>query len=276
MTRSDPTVAVTSALSVRTYGTSYSLAVDGITWIDSGPTRLHGAALTALHGGRKAAGHDSLGHFVDFQLDYSCAPLETGVCFSTIIRDYTPSGLPLVSFHQRHVKERNATAVGSNVTLAKDAVLSAFPSFKVSALPASVGTPHELGAMIYYDQMLGGMVNGTRFIKWNSTNEVVGGSMGGPTVLFDAAQTRAMVLSPWREFMAGSSVQRFNGTTSLLDFGLLGSINVWKLEGNQSNIVAITSGRHSSLLAKINKAIQAPSKTLVVSGEELRPNALPS
>ena len=216
---------MTSPLSVRIGSdASYSLNVDGITWLDSGPTRLHGAPLTALHTGRKAAGQDILGRFVDFQLDYSCESLETDVCFSTIIRDYTPSGLPLVSFHQRHVKARNSTAVGSNATTAKDAVLSAFPSFKVSALPASAGTPHELGAMIYYDQMLGGQVNGTRFIKWNSTNEVVGGSKGGPTVLFDAAQTRAMVLSPWREFMAGSSVQRFTGPASFLDFGLLGSI----------------------------------------------------
>ena len=58
----------------------------------------------------------------------------------------------------------------------------------------------------YYDQMLGGMQNGTRYGRWADGEQIVGGSMGGPTVLFEASQARAMVLGSFQNFMSGSSV----------------------------------------------------------------------
>ena len=74
--------------------------------------------------------------------------------------------------------------------------------------------------------MVGGMQNGTHYGQWGHT-PLVGGTMGGPTVLFDSTQSHAVVLSPWQNFLAGSSVetmaQDFNGS-SALEFGLLGSI----------------------------------------------------
>jgi hypothetical protein len=54
--------------------------------------------------------------------------------------------------------------------------------------------------------MLGGMQNGTRYGRWADGEQIVGGSMGGPTVLFEASQARAMVLGSFQNFMSGSSV----------------------------------------------------------------------
>jgi hypothetical protein len=51
------------------------------------------------------------------------------------------------------------------------------------------------------------MQNGTHYGRWAEGEQIVGGSMGGPTVLFEAKQSRAMVLGSFQNFMAGASVQ---------------------------------------------------------------------
>jgi hypothetical protein len=212
---------------------AYKLSVDNQLWLSSGQTRLHGVNLIA-QSLKRVGGHDSLGEFIDIVQEFSCETQQRGQqaqpCFSTIVRDYT-SSIPLVVFLQRHIVSRNDTSVGGSVEDAKEDVLSAFPSFRV-------GENSDLGYMAYYNQMVGGMEEGTRYGAWDLSSDLVGGTQGGPYVLFDAPQTRALVLSPWSNFMAGSAVQRrqpdsegrspsasHSDPASFLEFGLLGSID---------------------------------------------------
>ena len=204
-----------------TSGGSYTLGVDGEVWLKSGPTRLHGVELTPSAPLAHEAGHDELGGYQDVIQKYSCGPVAR--CFTAIWRDYTP-GVPLVLFLQRHEAARSGTDVGGTVEQAKEQVLSAFPSFEIGRSSAE-----DLGYLVYYNQMVGGMENGTRFARWLPGSQLVGGTRGGPYVLFNAKQTNALVLSPWSNAMAGSAVQRpsVRGRTSdsaHLEFGLLGSI----------------------------------------------------
>ena len=85
--------------------------------------------------------------------------------------------------------------------------------------------------MVYFNQMVGGMEGGTSFGKWAPDAPVPGGTEGGPTVLFTADQARALVLSPWTNPLAGSSVRTAAAgkddaapAPAALEFGLLGSI----------------------------------------------------
>ena len=255
-------VAMASPLSVSTGANlaTYSLSVDGQVWLTSGPTRLHGVELAPVGDAVQSSGTDVLGAYTDTRQDYTCSATAAAAaaadttCFSAIVRDYTPGGLPLVVFLQNHTTARNGTASDPAIETAKEQVLSAFPSFAVAEPPSSsswsfshtnpakataaaaaaaAAPAPALGYLTYFDQMVGGMEEGTRYGKWNANATLVGGSMGGPTVLFDAAQSRALVLSPWKNFLAGSAVPRITtqhqhedaaAPQQVLDFGLIGSI----------------------------------------------------
>ena len=224
---------------------TYTLAVNGQEWLSSGPTRLHGVQLLASGPTVHSSGNDVLGAYSDTRQDYACtAAIKHGKgedreedgdptpCFSTIVRDYTASGTPLVVFLQNHTLARTGTESDPSIAVAKEQVLSAFPSFQVGPTTQSnISAAPTLGYTTYFDQMVGGMDEGTRYGKWTADAALVGGSMGGPTILFDAAQSNAMVLSSFQNFLAGSSVQRTATTSngdisaSFLEFGLLGSIS---------------------------------------------------
>ena len=209
---------------------TYALSVGGKVWLESGPTRLSGETLEPFGHTEKSTGKDALGTFHDLRQDFTCTSgtrdsTSEEVCFSTIVRDYTPD-LPLVVFLQNHTTARSNTATDPIIAVAKEQVLSAFPSWQVLE-PSEESL--KLGYLTYFDQMVGGMENGTRFGEWSKSTQLVGGTMGGPTVLFDADQSYAMVLSPWQNFLAGSSVQRSQPSpsddASVLEFGLMGSID---------------------------------------------------
>jgi hypothetical protein len=248
---------------------AYTLSVDGQPWLSSGPTRLHNVSLAKLSSS-EGSGQDVLGAYAEHQLDYACAPGSADVCFSTLIRDYASADphTPLVVFLQRHVCERNGTAVSSDVGGAKEAVLSAFPSFAVGS------DEPELGYMVYYDQMVGGMEDGTRYGRWAAGEGVVGGTMGGPTVIFDAAQKHALVLSPWTNVMAGSSVQAApatSGDDAFLEFGLLGSITCTRRDSNSLSPAPASRGLLiGSLIARASLKVHPGGLRVCIGGVSRR------
>ena len=223
--------------------TDYSLSINGVTWLKSGPTRVHGMQLQPTGPVSTSSSKDVLGEYKDSRQDFDCIPTgklsssaskrATEQCFSAIIRDYTQSGVPLVLFFQNHTTQRNGTASSPLLSVAKEQVSSAFPSFEVG-YNSNNGASNKLGYMTYFDQMVGGMEEGTRYGEWTPEAKLVGGSMAGPTVLFDAEQNNAVVLSPWKNFLAGSAVPRTplanddsdksSSSSSVLEFGLIGSI----------------------------------------------------
>ena len=67
------------------------------------------------------------------------------------------------------------TALGPSIT-AKEHVLSAFPALSIDPNP-------PLGFLAYYDQMVGGMANGSKIGKIDGSYQIPGGTMGGSSRL---------------------------------------------------------------------------------------------
>ena len=214
------------AITVSKQNFSISVSVGGKPWMDSSIAKLHTEAGWASTADGTLAtdtplismpGKDRLGMFTRHAMSWTT---RDGTPFETAVRDYTAGGIPALVFEQRFAHGANNTALAP-AKESKDSVLSTFPSL----LPR----PRALGAVEYYDQMVGGMAEGTSIKEWSTGGSGVirGGTMGGPVVLFDqpaspGSSPNAMVLGYFSNFLTGSCVQdQRNGA---LDFGLLGSI----------------------------------------------------
>lgn len=196
---------------------SFTVNVGGTQWLKSAPIRLHADNVWSTLkkvSSENSTQTDALGQYDMTSVEWQTAQ---GTSFVTKVRDYTAGGIPAVVFEQSFPHGAKGTALGPSLE-SKEKVLSAFPSFAASN--------NELGFVAYYDQMVGGMANGTKVGVLDS-HSVPGGTMGGPIILFDQKNTQsggqnAVVLGHFSNFLAGSSVQ--DRSSGAIEFGLLGSI----------------------------------------------------
>ena len=108
---------------------------------------------------------------------------------------------------------------GPSETPAQQRVLSAFPRL---VPPAATGMSYAT----VYNQMVGGMADGTRYGAWDAAAVVAaggvpGGTMAGPMMLWTATGS-AMVLTPVTQTMEMNMA--WDAATATLEAGLLGSV----------------------------------------------------
>lgn len=105
-----------------------------------------------------------------------------------------------------------------NTESSKDNVVSAFPSFQSPGTAAG-----NIGWMEYSGSFLDRGSQGPSFGLWSTggLQGFVGGTSGGPMVLFDTTGTNSLVLSAASDFMAGSTVVTGQGEVRV---GILGSV----------------------------------------------------
>jgi hypothetical protein len=109
------------------------------------------------------------------------------------------------------------TAVDASVAQAKEKLMAAAPRFTVEAPEA----PAQRGFFTYYDQMVGGMANGTKHGIWG-VDGIPSGTMAGPVVVFNPDRAGAIAISPASSFMSQSGCH--DRAAQALEFGLMGSI----------------------------------------------------
>lgn len=109
------------------------------------------------------------------------------------------------------------TSVDPSVSVAKEMLMSAGPRFTVEAPKP----PAQRGFFAYYDQMVGGMANGTKHGRWGE-DSIPSGTMAGPVVVFNPNRAGAVAFSPASSFMSQSACH--DRSIQALEFGLMGSI----------------------------------------------------
>jgi hypothetical protein len=255
--------AATSGLSVAvSQGFNISLSVGGKPWLTSSLAKLHTDAswastkdgtLSAVGPASSSSGKDALGPFMAHEVQWKT---KAGSTFSTIVRDYTAGGLPAVVFEQYFGSGAEKTALGPSKE-SKDLLMSTFPSFQ-HAMPDS-----KFGVIEYYDQMVGGMAEGTSVGQWsamNSAQAIRGGTMGGPLILFDQpgpakeVASNALVLGSFSNFLSGSCVQ--DSQNGAINFGMMGSIT--KVPSNYSSSMMVYYSAHG-----INAAVEGYGSALL-------------
>jgi hypothetical protein len=193
-------------------------------------------SLSPRRAAQQLSGADALGTYTGASLLWSCGgvPFETG---ARVYSDMAGGGEALI-FSQTWPEGAQSTALGPPRVPCKpgatssppsacpqEQVLSVFPAFSPSAAAAEAGAAQE-HYMVVYNQMVGGMAEGSEYGAWDSsTSDVKSGTMGGPMVFFGGrASASGLVLTPithameqnlhWEEGRGGGTLQA----------GLLGSI----------------------------------------------------
>lgn len=116
-----------------------------------------------------------------------------------------------------HIDLTHTTLNPLHPSKAKDEIITSFPSFS-----AFNNATSPRGFFAYYDQMVGGMEDGTRYGKWG-VDKIPSGTKGGPIVVFNAEHgTGALVISPFSNIMAQNGM--YDNNAKRLEFGLLGSV----------------------------------------------------
>ncbi|XP_055899049.1 uncharacterized protein LOC106054416 [Biomphalaria glabrata] len=193
---------------------SYSLSVNGVTWLTSGNTFFN-------NGGRQystadkslsllsctaTSGRDGIGQWQSTSFNYQAGSLQV----SASIKTYNMPDLPLVIFSQTYTGSANRAA-GSD----SDHVISSFPSFKTFP-----GSPTDLGYLAYGGYHSG--YSGLSMGRWQSSASFATGKQGGPLVIFDNS-SNALVISPMSQFMAASN--QLSLVRQELNYGIMGLVD---------------------------------------------------
>ena len=120
----------------------------------------------------------------------------------------------VIVFETCFLQDLKQTNTSSNITESKESALSNFPSFDVTS------SDERLGFFGYYNQMLGGMFDGTKYGVWGDTDDVPVGTMGGPIVSF-AKKGKSILMGPYENVMTLNAV--YDKKEKVLSYGLLGS-----------------------------------------------------
>lgn len=200
---------------------SFDLAVNGKPWLSSSGIKLHADSrwhstaqrtLRPVGIQRVNTSSDALGRFTAYSNEWVVAG-SSAVQLVTTVRDYTPSGLPVAVMEQHFPLGLKDTSLGPTM-MSKEQVMSAFPRFSL--------VTERMGFVAYYDQMVGGMQNGTKTGTWHGQSqaeEIPGGTMAGPVILFNTSGD-ALVLGYYENFLSGQHRQ----SHGILEFGVLGSV----------------------------------------------------
>lgn len=193
---------------------SWTLKLGGETWAES-------QALPRLHAD---------GHWLSLQLSSSSATPPNASGTSITYKD-TATGTEVLetSFELSHdglqatftqcvLTELSNTALSPLPKLAKDHVLSSFPSFATTGSGAKLAR----GFFAYHGQMVGGMEDGTFYGVWGRDGIPSDTSVGPIVVFAQDLGAGAVVFGPALNVMATTTA--FNASANLLEFGLMGSI----------------------------------------------------
>jgi len=178
-----------------------------------------------------------------------------GTPFETSVRLYSTAEGEAAIFAQHWPAGANNTALGPAMphiaqgsmatTAAQEQVLSAFPILQP---PVAAGGFYS----VVYNQMVGGMADGTQYGAWDAaalkeSGGVVGGTMGGPMLFWsDSAQSPyAMIYTPITHAM---EMNLQWSSSSTLEAGLLGSITTIP-EAYTSETMLFLGSRHSAACA---------------------------
>jgi hypothetical protein len=185
------------------------------------------------YGQHHLSGSDALGAYTGVELNWLCGSSP----FATSVRLYSDHALgEFAIFAQRWPNGANQTAAAppslDNVgdpRNSQERVSSVFPAFAPQPSSAS----KNMSYFVYHNQMLGGMLDGTKYGAWSTeairaSGGVPGGTMGGPLVVFGSAPSAfAVVIAPVTNPMAMNLRWR-NASASVdgaLQVGVLGSIS---------------------------------------------------
>jgi hypothetical protein len=212
----------------------FTVYVGAREWVSSSGVKLHAdgawastADSTLLPVGSQttSTGMDGIGAFTSHANAWKTS--RAGTLIVTTVKQYAS----VVVFEQTFPNGVKGSALGP-AKESKESVMSMYPSIELA--PGS-----SKGFMAYYDQMVGGMVNGTKFGRWPAGPPpaatasdgapffplLPGGTMGGPVALLGEGRLAddggALVLGYAENFLSGQHVQDGAGA---LNFGLLGSI----------------------------------------------------
>ncbi|XP_072031493.1 uncharacterized protein [Amphiura filiformis] len=228
---------------------NYHISQNGSAWLHNGATFFQsrgkmyttsGGSLHQTHFGDVESGWDNLGEYsfisttwqaqdCDFELKPDDEPIaEPPPCTKstviTSIRAYKLSSL--VVFSQDF---KNVGFTGTSVN-DKNKVCTGFPTFQI-------GTSQEKLGYISYG---GTFLDSSKIGKWEKgTMDIESGINGGPLVLFDQNE-RTMVMSSFREFMAGSVY--YNKESNTVDWGVMGSMTEIPRDFNYETAIVFGHG----------------------------------
>ncbi|XP_041369520.1 uncharacterized protein LOC121383515 [Gigantopelta aegis] len=201
-------------IDISTDGT-YSILVNGVTWLRSAPTFFNAAGKTYSLGDKTlkirsitlSSGSDKLGQWKDDCTHFTARNYNITGC----IRTYpTHPDLPVVIFRQIYEDTVDGTSSGDT-----NGVISGFPSFQVANTSAS------LGFLSYGGDMFGGTA--IKYGRWPSDNSRINSGLeGGPVVMFDTLKN-VLITAPFNEFMAASVFSDVRN--SRVSWGIMGGVD---------------------------------------------------
>ena len=159
---------------------------------------------------------------------------------------YIQESNDMIVFETCFLQDLNETQTSSNITESKETTLSNFPSFDV------MSSSNKLGFFGYYNQMLGGMFDGTKFGVWGETDDVPVGTMGGPIVSFGQKGVKSILLGPYENVMTLNAV--YDKKEKVLSYGLLGSFTSIP-KGTCASITAVTADTPSDSVKRYGSAL---------------------
>ena len=217
---------------------AYNVTVNDKLWLRSSRTALYAdnrwystenGSLT-LSSITEAQGTDpNLGAWNETLLTYSFAGNQASAPIIAHIRQW--SSVSALSFHL----ETGDQVLENQVVLDYDQIRTVFPSFYIEKIDSNDdrGYFRVGGAMGGFDEIASGL--------WQASSTVIQSSMiAGPITLFNLTQKGegdTIVISPFSHFMATSLSHRRKLSDSILEYGIMGSINTIPANYTQSLIV---------------------------------------
>ena len=208
-----------------------AITVDGALWSHSPTTKTRAGGrwcssddgLLEPTAQRAIEGSDGMGSYSGTALSWRCG----GVPYETAVRVYSSAEGDAAIFSQRWPEGASGTALGEPKVPGpggvQEQVLSAFPSI---APPAQ---DLDQSYAVVWNQMVGGMADGTKYGAWGPATAAAGvasGTMAGPMVFWSppgsAAGASGLVLAPVTHAMEMNLF--WSNASKSLEAGLLGSI----------------------------------------------------